>query len=341
MAEAGVEIAFDLTAHSVIGLSEVLKKYLDFRRFFKILKHLALEREPDVIICVDFSGFNRRFAQAIKSYARTRQDWFHDWNPKLVQFVSPQVWASREGRAYKMAEAYDLVLSIFPFEREWYAKRVPRLRVEFVGHPMVDRFAGKMGKTTFGSRPLVLLLPGSRPGEIHRHLPVMLGALNKLKSAVPDLESRMVLPNAQLQTQARNQALPEYLKVQVGGLAEALAQADIAMASTGTVTMECAWFGVPTVTMYKTSWSTYQIGKQLVKVKSLTMPNLLAQAEVFPEFVQDRATDENVAKAALELLSDADRRARIKASLKKIVSELGAPGACKRAAQLIVQLMGT
>ena len=148
MAAAGVDLAFDMTAHSVVGLSEVLKNYFKFRRLFHQLFQLALERQPDAIICVDFSGFNRRFAHAIRQYTRAHADWFHDWNPKLIQYVSPQVWASREGRAYQMARDYDLVLSIFPFEKDWYAKRVPQLPVEFVGHPIVDRYGeGRRART--------------------------------------------------------------------------------------------------------------------------------------------------------------------------------------------------
>ena len=141
MAAEGVDLAFDMTAHSVIGLTEVLKHYLKFRRLFRQLFELALKRQPDAIICVDFSGFNRRFAHAVRQYARAHADWFHDWDPRLIQYVSPQVWASRERRAYQMARDYDLVLSIFPFEQAWYAKRVPQLPVEFVGHPIVDRYA--------------------------------------------------------------------------------------------------------------------------------------------------------------------------------------------------------
>ncbi len=140
MAAAGVELALDMTVHSVIGLSEALRNYLKFRRLFHQLFQLARERQPDAIICVDFSGFNRRFAHAIRQYTRARADWFHDWNPKIIQYVSPQVWASREGRAYQMARDYDLVLSIFPFEKAWYAKRVPQLRVEFIGHPIAERY---------------------------------------------------------------------------------------------------------------------------------------------------------------------------------------------------------
>jgi lipid-A-disaccharide synthase len=116
MAKAGVELAFDLTAHSVIGFSEVLKKYFEFRRLFNQLLKLALDRQPDVIMGVDYGGFNLRFAQAIKRIVRRRRNEFNNWNPRFVQYVSPQVWASRPWRAYQLAADCDLLLSIFPFE---------------------------------------------------------------------------------------------------------------------------------------------------------------------------------------------------------------------------------
>ena len=130
MAAAGVELAFDLTAHSVIGL-DMLRHYFKFRGLFNRLVQLAIEREPAVIICVDFQLFNRLFAHAIKEYVRAHRGWFHDWDPKIVQYVSPQVWASREGRADQLARDCDLLLSIIPFEKEWYARRTPNLRVDF------------------------------------------------------------------------------------------------------------------------------------------------------------------------------------------------------------------
>ena len=121
MAEAGVELALDLTAHAVVGLIEVLKNYMKFRRFLHQLLQLAIDQQPDAVICVDFSGFNRRFGHALKEYVRARQGPFANWNPRLIQYVSPQVWASRESRARKMALDFDLLLSIFPFEKDWYA----------------------------------------------------------------------------------------------------------------------------------------------------------------------------------------------------------------------------
>ena len=369
---AGTHLAFDLTQHSVIGVSDVLKKYFEFRRLFNQLLALAIQRQPDAIIGVDYGGFNLRFGHAVKKYARRHRG---DWNPKIIQFVSPQVWASRPGRANLLAADYDLLLSIFPFEKDWYAKRVPKLRVEFVGHPMVERFTsrsrGDEAQTeekleiphVVSYKSKILLLPGSRADELRRHLPPMLGALKLIQEQLPGAPARLVLPNERLATivfwefvrklrlrvppagpstlasaQGMAKQISPGLEIQIGNLPQALAETDVAIASTGTVTMECAFFGVPTVTLYKTSWSTYQIGKRIVKVKWLTMPNILADEEIFPEFVQGAATPKNIAGATLELLLNEPRRIQIKKRLAEVVSSLGGPGANTRAATAILNL---
>ena len=343
MSAAGVELAFDMTQHSVIGITDVLKNILKFRRLFNQLLALAIERKPDVVIGIDFGGFNLRFGQAIKKYVRENP--FSKWDPKIVQFVSPQVWASRPGRADKLARDYDLLLSIFPFEKAWYAKRVPQFRVEFVGHPMIGRFTNDdlrftsglaAGASIVNRKSQILLLPGSRKSELQRHLPTMLAALKTIQEKLPTAKTKMVLPNPALVSLAK--ALGANLEIQIGELPWALAESDVALASTGTVTMECAFFGVPTVTLYKTSWLTYQIAKRIVTVKSLTMPNLLAGEPVYPEFIQNEATPENLSRAALELLENATHRAQIKAQLAKIISSLGEPGAASRAAEAILSL---
>ena len=340
MAEAGVELAFDMTKHAVIGLFDVIKNYFTFRRLFRQLFRLALDRQPDVIICVDFGGFNRRFAHAIRQFVRQRTGWFHDWKPKIVQYVSPQVWASRESRAFQIAQDYDLVLSIFPFEKDWYAKRVPRLPVVFVGHPILDRYGKRDGPArTSTSAQSILFLPGSRAGELSRHVPVMLDAWAILRRVIPDLNARMVLPSEALVAQAKEFALPESIKVQCGGLAEALTQTDVAVAKSGTVTLECAHFRVPTVALYKTFWGNFVIGKNIAKVNYLTMPNLLAGEEIFPEFIQHAAEGDTIAQATLELLRDDSRRAKVKARLSEIIASLGEPGANVRAAKAIMNLL--
>jgi lipid-A-disaccharide synthase len=343
MAAAGVDLAVDMTAHTVFGIVDVFKNYRRFRRLMGGLVSLAIRRQPDVIICVDFSGFNRRFAHAVKEHVRACQGTFNDWQPKIVQFVSPQVWASRPGRARAMARDFDLVLSIFPFEKAWYARHAPAVQVEFIGHPLLDRY-GRTGISqprAENALPLVALLPGSRPKELKSHLPVIIEAARQILASRP-VAFRMILPSARLaQTaQAFVSALPE-IQVQVGGLEEALARADVALAKSGTITMECAFFGVPTVLFYKVSWLEFEIARRLVRVDRIGMPNLLAgETVVFPEFLQQEVTPENLARAALEFLNDPVRRQEIKARLARVIASLGEPGASRRAAEAVLKMLG-
>ncbi len=334
MAAAGVELAVDMMAHAMVGIPTI-GKYLALRRLSSELLALAIARKADVIIGVDYGGFNLRFGHLVKQYVRNNQ--FASWNPKLVQFVSPQVWASRPGRAKQLEADYDLLLSIFPFEKEWYAKRAPKLRVEFVGHPLVDRIQNPESRIQKGNTKTVLLLPGSRKSELYRHLPVMLGALEYIQEQVPGVRAKMVLPNDQMKALA-TQAERAGVEIQTGNVPEALARADLAITKTGTVTMECAFFGVPAVTIYKKSLLGLAIDLGIITVKSLTMPNLMAGEPVYPEFLAEAATPENVALAALRLLRDEPRRQQIKAKLANVVASLGEPGASRRAATVILSL---
>ncbi len=396
MAAAGVEVVVDMTAYAVFGLTDVVRNLGRFLRLRNQLRALAIKRQPDVIICVDFFGFNRRLARAIQNYVRASQGTFRDWRPRLVQFVSPQVWASRPARAGAMARDFDLLLSIFPFEKAWYAQRVPHLRVEYVGHPMLDRYApaengrqgaGDRGQGTGdgnqrtererggrekteereakastvitaamhgptlascppapgspgGSRPpLVVLLPGSRMKEIKRHWPALLDAAGRIEASRPAVW-RAVLPNAPLAQEARAK-LPAspHVEVQVGGLAEVLASADLAIAASGTVTMECAYFGVPAVVLYKLSSAEFEIARRQVRVKHIAMPNLLAGEAIYPEFIQHQATGSNLAAAALAFLNDPAKREAVRKRLADVVASLGGAGAARRAARAVVSLL--
>jgi lipid-A-disaccharide synthase len=301
-----------------------------------------------------------RFGHLVKEYVRHNP--IGSWNPKLVQFVSPQVWASRPGRARQLEADYDLLLSIFPFEKEWYAKRAPKLRVEFVGHPIKDRIQNPQSRIQ-KANPLILLLPGSRKSELSRHLPVMLGALEYIRGQVPGVRAKMVLPDKKFlknvwwyfarQAGIRHKFPEQWTTkmvdfiaaevgfnfiIQIGNVPEALAGADLAITKTGTVTMECAFFGVPAVTIYKKSLLGLAIDLGIITVKSLTMPNLMAGEAVYPEFLAEAATPENVALATLRLLRDEARREQIKAKLARVVASLGEPGASRRAAAAILNL---
>ena len=347
MEAASLRPEFDLSEHAVVGIWEVLKNYFKFRRLFRHLFELATRREPDAIVLIDYPGFNLRFAKAIRRYNAQGDGAFREWQPKIICYVSPQLWAWKEGRVHQVAKNIDLMLSIFPFEKDWYAERVPSFAVEFVGHPLVDRYpvAKPAEKTVpldpdlFTEQPTVLLLPGSRRREIDKHLPVMLEAAvifsEKIKTRL-----RMVLHSEEMLDLARRH-IPTGTEIdlQIGGLAKALGQASLAIASSGTVTMECAWFRVPTVVLYKTSPLTHALGRALLKVPYLAMPNLLAGEELFPEFIQSAANADNLAEASLRLLRDKAERTRILDGLDRVATRLGQPGAAPRAAQAVLAIL--
>lgn len=343
MEAAGVELAFDMTRHAVIGLWEVIGKYFEFRRSMNELLRLAVERRPDVIVCVDFGGFNSRFAGALRDYERHFLSHL-SWKPGLVQFVSPQVWASRPGRADDLARNFDQLLCILPFEKAWWAKRVPGFPVEFVGHPIVGRHAAmevdEVVASVDSGRPVVALMPGSRGGELRKHLPVIADAARRIAMA-EDVEFRLLLSNAGHRVVAERAVgeIPN-CEIQIGDAGRLLRSATVALSKTGTITLECALHGLPTVTFYKTSPLTYFIGKRVVTVPFLTMPNLLAEEAVFPEFVQDEASPANLAAAVVELLRDTARREAVRRKLTKLTKSLGGPGAADRAAEAVLKLIG-
>jgi lipid-A-disaccharide synthase len=326
LAEAGARLEFDLAAHAVVGIWEVVKNYSKFKAFFDHLLSVARERQPDVVVLIDYPGFNLRFAKVLRQFSRA----------KIVYYVSPQIWAWHESRVHQIAKDVDLMLAIFPFEKAWYAERVPNFKVEFVGHPLIDRYAGKEYGQGENARRL-LLLPGSRVRELKKHLPAMVEAVALMRRN-EQFETRMVLPNERLLSLATGLVNLTGIDVRVGGLAEELAQATVAIASSGTVTMECAYFRMPTVVMYRTSWSTYALGRRFIKVKYLAMPNLLAGEKVYPEFIQEEASAENLARAAADLLNNPAERGVMKAKLDKVIESLGGLGASGRAADAIVKL---
>ena len=335
LAAAGAKLAFDLTAHAVVGIVEVLKNYGKFKSFFNQLLTLAVEKKPDYIILIDYPGFNLRFAKALRKNIRSSGG---GWSPKIIFYVSPQIWAWHESRIHQISRDIDLMLAIFPFEKAWYAQRKPDFKVEFVGHPLVDRYAPEKERlAAIQKEPTILLLPGSRVREIRKHLPVMLEAARRI-AAEQKIRLRIVLPSPAMQNLARSVADLFGVAVQTGELATALASASVAIAASGTVTMECAYFGVPTVVIYKTSTSTYFLGRRFIRVKYLAMPNLLADEQVYPEFIQSEANAENIYQAAKDLLNNQERRNAIKTKLQTVIASLGEPGASHRAAGAILAL---
>lgn len=336
---AGVEILENMTCLTVFGLFDVARRFFHFKRIFRRVLEEAKQRQPKWIILVDYGGFNLRFAKALRSWSDKKARQFANWRPRMVYYVPPQVWASREGRAASLASAVDLVVSIFPFEKDWYHRRFPNLPVKYVGDPMATRFrhfpSPANASASSGSLSQIALLPGSRPQEIRRHLPLMLGAFEELCRR-QKCQATVVAPNPEWTQQT---TLPPGVKRQVDNAAEVLRRSTVAIAASGAVTRECAYLGVPTVVIYKLPWLDYQIAKRAVKIRHIAMPNILAGETIFPELIQEAATPKAIAQEVFRLL-DSEERVRIAAALKRVVSSLGPPGASRQAAQKIIESFG-
>lgn len=347
MAAAGVELSEDLTRHALIGIP-TYGQYRRLRQIRDTLLREAIQRQPDIFIGVDFFGFNGSLAREFRAAVSDMVGPFHNWRPKIVQYVSPQVWASRPGRAQRMAESHDLLLSILPFEKEWYRQNAPKLQVEFVGHPIVDRHLHRPIRSEAMPHEIVLL-PGSRKGELMRHLPLVMEAGARLKQEL-GVVPRLILPPS-IDLGPFSTVLSQYQGIEVlrGGLSEALTRATLALACTGTVTLECAWHAVPTIAFYRTSRTTFEIGKRLVTVRYLAMPNLLAcgvgaadlpgSSPVVPELIQDDATPDRIVAVASEWLKNSRVREQVGLRLRAITETLGEPGASDRAARAVLKLI--
>ena len=335
MRQAGVDIQIDLTEHAVIGIWEALRNYGKFKRFFDQLLATAEAQKPDAVVLIDNPGFNLRFAAALQDLAR---QYVGQWRPRIIQYISPQLWAWHESRAHEIARDIDLLLSIFPFEKGWFAGRVPHLEVEFIGHPLVDRYPDP-SKGKPANPPNLLVLPGSREKEITRHLPPIAAAIDLLKDK-NELNVSMVLPNENLAELATSVS-PNIASwnLEIGNIAAALKNTDVAIASSGTVTMECAWFRVPTVVLYRTSWPTYALGRLFINIPHIAMPNVLAGGEIFPEFIQGEATGKNLARAVERFLFGKGAQEKVRAQLDEVAGTLGEKGAATRAATAVISQM--
>ena len=314
MQAAGMELLFDLTKHAVVGLVEVLKNYGKFKGFFNLLLAEVGRRQPSAVVLVDFPGFNLRFAKAVKRrYPQT----------KVIYYISPQLWAWHASRAKQIERDVDLLLTIFPFEKAWYAQRAPKLRVEFVGHPLAER----RQKTGDRRQKTVLLLPGSREREVAKIWPVLSNVVDKL----PDVKFFAAAVDERTAAMIRHPRV----RVEVGTARELMRQATLAITASGTATMECAFTGCPMIVVYKVNWLTYLIGRMLVKVKWLAMPNVIAGKSIVPEFIQHQASPSRVVAAARTLLQNDGERRTMQRELAAVVASLGGPGSSERAAELI------
>jgi lipid-A-disaccharide synthase len=341
MREAGVESVVREDDLAITGLVEIARALPRFLSAYRSLKRAALSRKPDAVVLVDWPDFNLALARAL-----------HRQGLRVIYYISPQLWAWRSHRVRQVRRDVDLMLTILPFEREWYEARGVE-RVEFVGHPFAGAFAPRLTREEFRARqrldasgPVVALLPGSRRKEFERILPFMLDAaalvLDKLPSArfVVALASRRTRDEAErvISSHPSSERLAPRIRVVQDEAREALASSDAAAVCSGTATLEAAVTGTPLVVVYKESALNWHTLGRLINVEHYGLVNLVAGERVAPELMQDDFTGATLARELLALL-DPERNARVRSRLRETTARLGEGGASMRAADAVLRAL--
>jgi len=335
---AGVETVVDAASLAVVGLAEVVAH---IPRIWKEYRRLVLEaeaRRPAVAILTDSPDFHLRAARRLVAAGIP-----------VVYLVAPQAWAWRRGRVKEMRRTIERLLCIFPFEEEFFRNK--GVRAVYVGHPLAGLVRPGLGRDEFfrkhglaADRPLIAVLPGSRRGEAARHLPALLDAVARLYR---EQALNVVLP-ASANTGAvffRERIGKVPIRVIDGESWDAMAHADLALAASGTVTVEAALLVTPMVTFYKVTMPSWAAGKLLVRVPYYSMVNLIAGREVVPELMQSQMTGEAIAAQARRLLTDGPPRWEMKEGLAEVVRKLGAgltgqgPRPMERAAAIVQEVL--
>lgn len=339
MAAAGLERLVDCQRLAVMGLAEVVRIMPLVLRTRQMLLREIAHRKPDLIILIDYPGFHFSLLDKIRRLKLPKR-------PKVLYYISPQVWAWRASRAKQLAAFADHIAVIFPFETKIYDE--VGLPCTFVGHPLLDEVGEIPPRGQFlnflgieADDRVVALLPGSRAQEVRRHLPVMAEAAAILQRFVPGV--RFILAEAAtLPPDLYERFTTSQNIVAVRGQTHAvLAHANAAWVKSGSGTIEAAHFGNPFVVIYKTSALTYWLGRRFVKVPFVAMANLLAGERIVPELLQQDATPERMAGEILPFLIDAKAIESCRDKLRQVREKLGSAGAAQRVADIAAQLIAS
>jgi lipid-A-disaccharide synthase len=331
---AGADLVGDYPGLTVTGLVEALRVLPRSLDMYRRLVRAARDRRPDVLVVIDFPDFNFRLADAIR-----RQ------GVPVVYYVPPQLWAWRRGRVRTIRRLAERVLVIFPFEEQLY--RDAGVPVDFVGHPLLDLASSVEPRAPFlsrlGLRPglsTVALLPGSRPNELARIVPVLAKAATLVSARLGDAQFIVArAPNLDAELFSPFEVGPGFpLAIVESRADDVLAAADVAITASGTATVQAAIHLCPMVVVYRLAPLTYHLGRRFVRVDTFGMVNLVAGHKIVPELIQDDFTPEAVAGEALRLLTDREQAAATRAELGRVVSALGAPGASRRVAEIVLRI---
>ncbi len=327
---------------SIVGLPEIAWALPMFWRAFKRLKQTAIERQPDVVILVDFPEFNLKLAKSLKKK-----------NLKIIYYISPQLWAWRKYRVKTIEKYVDLLLTILPFEKDWYQER-EIAHVEFVGNPLAGEVKARYGKEEFcekycldAAKSIVALLPGSRKKEIVKILPPMLETVSLMTEKNQALQFVIALAThnqcEEVETiikeaTEKNLKLPKKLLIVAEETREVLNASDVAAVTSGTATLETAIIGTPMAIVYKTSAFNYNLIRPLINIPHFGLINLIAKERIATELIQNEFTKETLSKELFRLLESIENK-KMRARLNEVVETLGDGGAAQRAAQAIFDFL--
>jgi len=324
MRQAGAALVKHYRELAFMGFLEVIRNLPAILRNIKFCKQDILAFKPDVLVLIDYPGFNLRIAE-----------WARQQGLKIVYYISPQVWAWKENRVKKIKQSVDKMLVILPFEKAFYKKW--NYDVEYVGHPLIEVIEKEklqVPAVSFSDKPIIALLPGSRRQEIVKKLPIMLQVAaffpgyHFIVAKAPGLEA--VFYEALLQPYSNVSSVS-------GKTYALLMQSEAALVTSGTATLETALFGVPEVVCYKSSNISYQIGKRLIRVKYISLVNLIMDKPIVKELIQDELTPEKLKKELADLLFNPLRKAQLQADYTELKQKLSEGGhASAKAAKSIV-----
>jgi len=335
MRSAGVRLEGDISHTAVVGPFEAVSHFGALYRVFHKLANRVEAEPPDAAILIDFPDFNLRLAKRLKN-----------GGIPVVYYISPQVWAWREGRVNQIRDLVDKMLVIFPFEEEIYRKA--GVDVEFVGHPLIDMVKPTKTKEAFCKeynlderKPIVAMLPGSRKKEVSYILPTLCEAATQIAATKPDVQ--FVLPMASGLSRGLIDQIVKGRSITVveGETYNAIRYARAAMVASGTATLETALLGTPEVIVYRISGATWFLGKFLLKVRLFGIVNIILGEEVVPELFQDKFTADSVAKVTLRLMDDVWAQSKIRGNYELLKRQLGTGKVANRVADAVRRVIAT
>jgi lipid-A-disaccharide synthase len=351
MKEAGVALVSHIT--DAFGLIEAVSSLKKIKMAFDSCIDAMQRSLPEVLVLIDYPDFNLKLAKTAKALGI-----------KILYYVSPQVWAWRSGRVKKIGSLVDRMAVILPFEEKIY--RNAGLTCEFVGHPIleeIEAILGPEGPTPFHSgrrtnrksalgfdpdRPLLAILPGSRPSELNRHLPLMVNVIRQIIGDAGILSEKplqICMPLAPNTDEERYGNYLEALKregvtVTKGETVKILAASDMALVTSGTATLQTAFLEIPMVVVYKLSPLTYQLGKRIIKVRHISLVNILSGREVVAELIQHRANPKEIINELKKIMSDGNYREAMLESCRRIKEPFTGKRASERVAEIIMEMAG-